>query len=810
MKKTPKKVHLIGNAHLDPVWLWRWKEGCAEVLSTFQSALERMEDFDDYVFTCAGAGYYRWVQEIDPEMFKQIQKRVAEGRWRIVGGWWIQPDCNAPSGESFARHALYSQKYYQKEFGVTCKTGYNVDSFGHNAMLPQLLKLSGMDNYVYMRPMDELEKKYPFLQNAFIWQGVDGSQVKTYRIPAHVTAGGYGTFDGDLTVQKAQELAKRGDEQGIPEMCFYGVGNHGGGPTIATMNALTEALSDDIYYSSPDEYFDALPDGLPVLADELQHHASGCYSTVMEVKALNRKAEARLQAAEAFELLARECGANDAKTDFGELWHNVLFNQFHDIMGGCSIRAAYDDVREGFGESLNGAARSWNRSLQAITRKIDTSMGRPIGRNNREDWRWNSVPGRGAPLVIFNPFSWPLKAPVRTLARFTGILDAQGHSLPTQRVRSGVTNGADDKYEDVFVAQVPPMGWRTYEIIPEGCKELSCPPAEIKGSLTATETCLENDFLRAEFDPATGALTRLFDKKANAERLSAPARALVVDDTKNDTWAHGIFRFRDVLGAFDNAEIKLTEQGSVQASLRVDTKYEGSTLRQTYTLYRDLPYLQVDVKVFWQEKHKILKLSFPTLHKSDDVSAIPYGFLARPQDGDEQPMGGWVRLGDFGLATDSRAAYDAEDGELRLTCLRSPIFADHYGARDDACEFSEQGEHRFAYSLFVSGPNEALSQEAARLTCPPEFIICSHHKGTLPDQYSALSVSGNAEGTVLKYAEDGDGIILRLHETRGEASPISVTLQGVSWTDTLHPQEIATYRVKDGKAEKVNILEETM
>ena len=112
------KVHLVGNAHLDPVWLWRWQEGYSEVLATFRSALDRMVEFDDYIFTCAGAAYYHWVEETDPEMFKEIQQRVKEGRWVIVGGWWIQPDCNAPSGESFARHALYSQRYYMEKYSA--------------------------------------------------------------------------------------------------------------------------------------------------------------------------------------------------------------------------------------------------------------------------------------------------------------------------------------------------------------------------------------------------------------------------------------------------------------------------------------------------------------------------------------------------------------------------------------------------------------------------------------------------------------------------------------------------------------------
>jgi len=138
--KSKHKIHLIGNAHIDPVWLWRWQEGYAEIKATFRSALDRMNEFNDFIFTCGCAAYYKWIEENEPEMFEEIKQRVNEGRWKIVGGWWIQPDCNIPSGESFVRHGLYSQRYFMEKFGLISKVGYNVDSFGHNGMLPQILK----------------------------------------------------------------------------------------------------------------------------------------------------------------------------------------------------------------------------------------------------------------------------------------------------------------------------------------------------------------------------------------------------------------------------------------------------------------------------------------------------------------------------------------------------------------------------------------------------------------------------------------------------------------------------------------------
>lgn len=142
-----KKLHMIGNAHLDPVWLWNWQEGFQEVKATFRSALDRMNEDENFVFTCSSAAFYEWVEHNNPQMFEEIKKRVAEGRWEVVGGWWIQPDCNIPSGESFARQGLYGQRYFKEKLNTLATTGYNVDSFGHNGNLPQILKKSGLDNF---------------------------------------------------------------------------------------------------------------------------------------------------------------------------------------------------------------------------------------------------------------------------------------------------------------------------------------------------------------------------------------------------------------------------------------------------------------------------------------------------------------------------------------------------------------------------------------------------------------------------------------------------------------------------------------
>ena len=169
-----RTLHLVGNSHIDPVWLWQWPEGLQEVRATFRSALDRMTEYPEFIFTSDSAAYYEWIEEIDPDMFEEIRERVAEGRWEIVGGWWVEPDCNLPSGESFVRQALFSQRFFLERFGRIATVGYNVDPFGHNAMLPQLLKRAGMDSYVFMRPGPH---EYRLPGPIFWWRSPDGSRV---------------------------------------------------------------------------------------------------------------------------------------------------------------------------------------------------------------------------------------------------------------------------------------------------------------------------------------------------------------------------------------------------------------------------------------------------------------------------------------------------------------------------------------------------------------------------------------------------------------------------------------------------------
>lgn len=820
-----KKIHLIGNAHLDPVWLWRWQEGFAEIKATFRSALDRMKEFPEYVFTCACASYYKWVEENDPEMFVEIQERVKSGQWVIVGGWWIQPDCNIPAGESFARHALYSQRYFLEKFGVQAKVGYNVDSFGHNGMLPQILKKSGMDYYVFMRPGDH-EKDLP--GNLFWWESMDGSRVLAYKIP--FSYGNWSSSDGvDPLLTKLHATIEMSEAQNIPLMTFFGVGNHGGGPTIANLLTLREAQEDlgkdRIVFSDPNTYFMDVEQeaaDLPVIKEDLQHHASGCYSTLSEVKANNRKAEHRLLSAEKFGMVAsRIAGYHVNKQLLQRAWQDVLFNQFHDIMGGCSIQEAYTDAREFYGEALKIGGEILNGALQKISWAIDTMGQEAFYLSKDKDWLLWEHERRGAPVVVFNPLSWDVEAAIEMPKLVAGVIDEQDQPVTLQKIRAAQTNGSD-KWSTLFTQTIPAMGYRVFKAF----KETEYPPTEDAHMLSAGHIFLENDWLYLEVEPHTGYLKKFVDKQAGREILaSCGAVPVVIDEQDSDTWAHGIFSFRREVARFTDASVKLIEEGPLRATLRVISRYNQSTLRQDFILYRNRKSVEVRVKLDWREQHKMLKLSFPVQVANPKATyEIPYGFIEKKPDGQEEAGQAWVDVtGDlpdgasYGLAltNDSKYSYDILENDLRLTMVRSPIYADHFGERDEFCEFMDQGIQYLKYELIPHAGDwrqASVPQKACELNVLATTVLETYHKGSLPSFYRGLEFSSShIIATVLKEAEDGEGWILRCYETNGEkvTTNIQLPVLEVSWNATFQPCEIKTFRIQpDRKIFEVNLIEQ--
>ena len=800
-------LHLIGNSHIDPVWLWQWPEGYQEIRATFRSALDRMTEYPEFIFTCDSVAYYEWVAEIDPETFEEIRRRVAEGRWEIVGGWWVEPDCNLPSGESFVRQGLLGQRFFLEHFGKIATVGYNVDPFGQNGMLPQILRRSGMDSYVFMRPgRNELALPAP----VFWWESPDGSRVLTYRLPHEYTAGREDL--GNHLDKAIAQLPDRWTEM----MAFYGVGNHGGGPTRENLDSIRRldgaGAMPTLRHSTPAAFFAAIratipADDIPVWTDDLQHHAVGCYAAHSGIKRWMRRTEHELQAAETWSAVASaRAGRPYPHEPFGTAWRQVLFNQFHDTFGGTAIEPAYRDARDQLGEAASIASRHLNLAIQAISRQI-------------------AIPTDPStvPIAVFNPHAWPVREVVELefggLKPTDGLVDDEDRVVPLQPVQSYATVSAW-RSRFAFEASVPPLGYRLFRVRATTRRPSDSP-------LQVGPASLENDHLRLELDPETGRVASLVLKAAGGhaaadgddevELLRAGrSSASVVDDT-SDTWGHRRLAFRDEIGTFTSSRVEVIEEGPVRGILRVDSEFAESRLTEDYVLGAHDDAVEVRVVLDWREHARMLKLRYATrVSRPTATFEIPYGAIERPANGDEEPGQRWVDVSGpvgrsrsrdvAGLAVlnDGKYSFDVDGSEIGVTAVRSPIYAHHEPAIPKPgvrYEFQDQGVQRFTLRLVPhrgAWSAAGLTRRAALLNARPVVLIESFHEGPLGPAASFASVEpDNLILGALKEAEDGGGLVVRVVETAGRTAEarVHLTVWGRELAFPIGPYEIRTFRL---------------
>ncbi|HNT67511.1 MAG TPA: alpha-mannosidase, partial [bacterium] len=341
MKKP--RVHLICTAHLDPVWQWRWEEGCAETLTTFRIAVELLREFPDFVFTHNESVLYQWVEKADPVLFRAIQKLVRQKRWCISGGWFLQPDLNMTDSETILRHIIAGRRYFYDRFRALPKVAYNFDVFGHSSGLPQILRLSGYEMYIHMRPQPhQLELPADFYR----WRGIDGSEIAAYR-PLF----GFYHHETDHLEDNLTQAIELALQVGRAVPVFWGMGDHGGGATRKDLRMLESFIRKEkrvkLVYSSPEQLYTDLKelyDQAPVYDRELQRCFTGCYTSMARLKRRRAENLGLLLQTEALCAALWWRGGKWPAQKLEKAWHYHLFNDFHDVLPGSGTHLVERDA----------------------------------------------------------------------------------------------------------------------------------------------------------------------------------------------------------------------------------------------------------------------------------------------------------------------------------------------------------------------------------------------------------------------------------------------------------------------------------
>lgn len=801
------RFHMIGQAHIDPVWLWPWSEGISVVHSTFRSALDRMNETPDFAFTASSAQFYQWIADNDPSMLEEIKKRVDEGRWNIVGGWWVEPDLNIPCGESLVRQGLYGQHTFQQLLGHRAKTAFNPDSFGHAGTLPQIFRKQGMENYIFMRPAKH-EKNLP--SDLFTWESPDGTQIMVYRIQISYND------EGPVKERVKAIMDQAGSNPPFRSfMAYYGAGDHGGGATKENIASINELKNDKtgpvVLFSTPDNYFREMRETkgltLPVVKDDLQHHAPGCYTAGYEIKQNNRIAESALITAEKIASVGSVAwGAAYPSDELTSAWKRVLFLQFHDSMAGTSLPEHFLTAREGFGFATDIARQVESIALQKL------------------EWQIPAEDPNSQYLLVFNPHSWEFNGNAEydlgwETPRSSVITDDKGNTL--QHQWNPGTAEAGDRKRLIVNLSVPSLGYRQIRI-------MQGEPAAVKYPAVAHDNMVENEFLKITVTPS-GALN-IYDKKNGRNLFSGDNtgyKAVIINDP-SDTWSHDVKSFNEEIGAFGNAVIKTTENGPLRATIRVKTTYNASTLTTDWSLTAGSPYIEANVMLDWHEKLKMLKFSFPVnIDAPVATYEVPYGHIIRGINGDEDPGQRWIDLTGtgngmtYGLAVinDSKYGYSVNGNDMRVSVARSAVFAHHRPRKLDMNEehiWMDQGIQSFRMMLV---PHSGTWQEnnipriSEELKVPVKVVYQGIHRGGMLTSDSFISVEPeNVMITAVKHSEDGKGIVVRCVETSGVKVNGKIDFRFVrkKWNGSFNPCEIKSIFINpaNGEIREVNMLEE--
>lgn len=781
-KKGPV-VTAIGHTHIDIAWLWTISQTKEKAVRSFSTVLNLMKQYPEYKFMSSQPQLYQYIKENEPEMYGEIKEMIKENRWEVDGAMWLEADCNMPSGESFIRQILFGHKFFKDEFGVESKSLWLPDVFGYSATLPQILKKSGI-NYFMTTKLDW--NQFNVIPNdTFMWRGIDGSEVFTYL----VTTSDYKKVDGEnitfndkknkttytgiLNANQTLGTWKRYQNKDINKdtLMLFGYGDGGGGPTkdmLENARRLKYGITGcpRIQIGFEGEFFDRLykkvkdNKELPTWAGELylEYHR-GTYTSMAINKRYNRKSEFLYQDAEMISTLSMLLGEPYPKEELREGWRTILLNQFHDIIPGSSIKQVYDESHQQYEEVIKVGRKVLNNSLSKISSKIDL--------NNKS-------------IVVFNTLSYSrndiVEVNVPVGVEIYGIVDTDGKEVNIQIVDNG-------KKIIFFAEKVPSKGYKVYSLI-NNAKVVFEKKMDIDMDM---DSSFENKFYKVMFDKDFNFIS-LYDKKNSREVIKSNSKANMFQAFEDrpmqwENWDIDIYYKKKMWEINDVKKAEFIEKGPVRFCLKVERSFCDSSLEQYIYFYNDIPRIDFKNSIEWKEKNILLKVAFPVdINSTKATYEIQYGNIERETHNNtswdiakfEVCAHKWADLSEGGygisLLNDCKYGYDIKDGVMRLTLIKSGTYPN-----PDA----DLGHHEFTYSIYPhknTWKEANTPQMAYNLNVPMYAVIEDAHKGQLKSEMSLLKVSkDNCMVEVIKEAEDGNGVIVRLYEYKNTRENVEIS-----------------------------------
>lgn len=806
-----KKIHLLCNAHLDPVWLWTRDEGIAEAISTFRVAARFCEEYDNFIFNHNESVLYEWVEEHEPELFEKIKELVKKGKWRIMGGWYLQPDCVMPSGEGFLRQIETGNNYFKEKFGVKPTTAINFDPFGHTRGLVQILKKSGYDSYLFMRPHGVVGDNTDFL-----WKGFDGSE-----IIGHSMWGGYNSARGkiDEKLDKCIDDAHDG-----ANLLLWGVGNHGGGPSKLDLDKIEQYTKDHpeviVEHSYCENYFSEIDKtNLETFDKSLVHCMIGCYTSMVRIKQNYRALENELVTTE--KMLAVS-GIDYDNAMLKEAEKALLFSQFHDCLPGSMIKGGEDEILR-----LLSYGRELTSRLQSKA-FFKLCAGQKEARDGE------------IPVMVFNPHPYPLTCDIEVefqladqnwkdnQVTLVNVRDENGKYIPAQNEKESSSLNLDWRKRISFRAELKPMCINRFdcELYIKLLDKRPIAPC-IK---SRSHFIFENGKMTVHINKSTGLIDKYeVDGKSILKENSG--KILVFKDNE-DPWGMTVDGFNDIIGEFtavsdteansfagypeaEHQNVHVIENGNVRTKIQAVFKNRNSFAVVTYTLPRHDTYIDMHIKTFANDVNTLYKLTFDTALESPEFwGQTAFGKELMRADGNEVTYQKWCSLTDSekSFAVINRGTYggSARGSEINITLMRTPVYSAHpirdrqITDNDRNHDHIDMGEREFEYRLTA---DTEFIDAAAEVFNQPPYALSFFPSGSVESSKSDMFFISNRAILLSTYKKTENGkTIIRLFNTSPKKESTILALSGRVYTISFEPYEAKAYICNKSSLTECNLI----
>ena len=797
--KKGHRTSLICNAHIDPVWQWSREEGIAAAIATFRSVVKLAEEYE-FVFCQNESFLYEYTERYDPELFSEIKELVKAGRWHIMGGWYLQPDCNMPCGESLIRHIETGRKFFRDKFGALPSVAVNVDSFGHSRGLVQILKKCGYKGYVVGRPGREL---LPLPAEQFLWKGFDGSEIAVCRIAKYASLMGHA----------AEHIEKM--EKGFREeaaLVFWGLGNHGGGPSKKDLKEIRhrQMQGKEWIHSTPEHFFSEISPQA-VWCRPLTHVFPGCYSSMSSIKRAHALLERDLYRTEAVCALAEILyGKTYCRESLEEAQRALMQLEFHDVLAGTCTKSGEDDSLRLAAQGSEILSRAFSEAFFLMADEAEPA----------EEGEY--------PILVFNSLPYARTACIE--AEFTlcpshdgkdddsriWVTDNSGNLLPSQKIKEESNLNWDCRKRIAFTGTLLPMGITRFSIRAERIG---------KQSIIRRIQSVERDGYVAAMS-GSGTLCRFVSN--GVEGIAGEVLPVLFEDNP-DPWAMSPEQALRLgknpvpfepaeppRGAFSGiSQQRCTESGEVFDRVESFFEKDNSFVRFVWTLYKNLPYADLDVEVLFGERDKVLKIVFPVPFSGEFIGQSVFGREFLEKDGRECVAQRFVAVTNGAgksliLLNRSSYAFSYEKGILYATLLRGATYCAHpiedreLIPDDRYTDKIDLGERHFSFRLVCGETDQAgrLAEEFFK----GDYALCLFPSGKSKCGDRREITVFPPEISLSAFRKSEEGYLIRLFNSTEKEQNVRICCFDCESEIFMFPFEVKTFVFAQGKLSERDML----